>query len=78
MTAKPWTPGDVAEYDQLMAAGNGLLDKHVTKLREQIAAHGEQQGMANFSLYLTRFGDADLYLDLLLAALRRLTATDPL
>lgn len=78
MTAKPWTPQETAEYDQLMAAGNGLLDKHVTKLREQIAAHGEQQGMANFSLYLTRFGDADLYLDLLLAALRRLTATDPL
>ena len=76
MTAKQWTPDAIAEYDQLMAAAGEKLDAHVAKLREQLAKHGVQQGISNYSLFLTKFGDADLYLDLLVPAMLRLATTE--
>ena len=72
MANSSWTPAREAQFDQDMAAASELLKKHVGQLRDQIAKFGERQGVANFCLYLTEFGDIDLYLNLLIPALREL------
>ena len=72
MTSQAWTPQDIAQYDQDVAAADQELDTVLAILRQQAAEHGEPQALANMSLALRMDDNRLRDRGLLLTALRRL------
>jgi hypothetical protein len=68
-----WTPHEVAVYDQLLVQVKRDLDYWTAALREQVAEHGEMQGLANITRFLVATHNQQALAGMLAAALIRLS-----
>lgn len=72
MPAKEWTPAEIAEYDQVMAAADQQLDLTLQAVRAVRAESGTYQGMAAAAGAVLTMHPT-IVTNVLVAALRRLT-----